>query len=60
MVEYLCDTCNKRARESKGHYVRCRYFGDVRKRIRCEKCFDETVIIKKQCKVNLLDWTGVN
>ena len=60
MADYLCDTCSKRTRNSDGCYVRCRYMGDVKKRTHCEKYVDETIVVKKQCKADLLAWTGVN
>ena len=33
--------------------------GNVKKRTNCEKYVDETIVVKKQCKIDLLNWTGV-
>ena len=60
MVDYLCDSCSKRARNSDGCYVRCRYMGDVKKRTHCEKYVDETIVVKKYTKKDMLAWTGVD
>ena len=59
MAEFLCDVCSRRARESDGYYVRCRYMGDVKKRTKCEKYVDQNIVIERQVKKDLLEWCGV-
>lgn len=46
-MTYKCDTCTRQARKSNGIYVRCRYFGDIKKRIECGKYNYGSVAVAK-------------
>jgi hypothetical protein len=56
MVDFKCDTCTNRNRDSDGRYTRCRYMGDTKKRIDCEKYNDERIVKNKLIKRDMLSW----